>query len=200
MPVFMPASAETSELSLRHRLRDATAEAHQRVDSGFGALNLQRRADYRRFLEASASALLPLERALVDAGVARIFPDWPERSRCDAILADLADLGGTPDPLPSPAPLDFAGVLGTMYVLEGSRLGASFLIKSVSRSPDPAVAEATAYLGHGEGRRLWPTFLAQLEVHATSLRDEAGALDAARQAFDWFERAAARTQRTGALA
>jgi len=196
----MPASAETSVSSLRQKLRDATAKAHKRVDAGFAALNLQLRADYQGFLEARAAALLPLELALDDAGVVRIFPDWAERSRRSAILADLADLGGRLDPLPPPEPFDFAGVLGTMYVLEGSRLGAGFLVRTVTQSPDPIVAGAIAYLGHGNGRRLWPSFLAQLEVQAASLRDEATAVSAARQAFDWFERAAARTTRTKALA
>src|ERR1700760_4651202 len=38
----MPASAESPALSLRHRLRNATTDAHKRVDSGFGGLNLRR--------------------------------------------------------------------------------------------------------------------------------------------------------------
>ncbi|MFK4538625.1 heme oxygenase [Bradyrhizobium ottawaense] len=65
---------------LRERLRDATADAHREVDAQLSSFDLTVLAGYRRFLQASAGALLPLEAALVAAGVARIFPDWPERS------------------------------------------------------------------------------------------------------------------------
>jgi len=186
--------------SLRHRLRTSTAEAHARLDRDASGYDLQRLAGYRRFLEISAAALLPLEAALVDAGVARIFPDWPARSRRHAILDDLADLDGEFDPLPPPGPLDLGGVLGTMYVLEGSRLGARLLLNTVEESADPEIVVATAYLRHGAGQGLWPSFLAALEDHAASLRDYSSAVSAAVRAFELFERAAARRPREKVLA
>ena len=178
---------------LRQRLRAATAEAHKRIDRRFGAYNLAHAADYRRFLEASAAALLPLEAALITAGVSRVFPDWPLRSRRTAILDDLDALDGELRLLPAPPSLDFGGVLGTMYVLEGSRLGAKLLVKTVQRSSDPKVAAATAYLRHGDEERLWPSFLAALERHAAVLSDDTSAVNGAMQAFELFERAAAAT-------
>lgn len=179
--------------SFRHRLRHATAEAHARLDAQLGELDLRDRDDYRRFLEANAAALLPLEDALVASRVADYFPDWEQRSRRTAILDDLARVGGAADPLPAPTPpLDAAGVLGTMYVLEGSRLGAKVLLRDVERSPDPIVAEATDYLRHGSEERLWQSFLAQLERHGAALPNETAAADGAARAFDLFARATAR--------
>jgi heme oxygenase len=169
---------------LRHRLRSATADAHARLDAALGAFDLHSRAGYRAFLEANAAALLPLESALGVAGVQRMFPDWEQRMRSGAILADLAGVGGVARPLMAPR-LDFAGVLGTMYVLEGSRLGAKLLVKIVGQSRDPGVSNATAYLRHGTGQ-LWPSFLVMLERHAAALPDDAGAVAAALRAFALF--------------
>jgi hypothetical protein len=136
--------------------------------------------------------------ALIEAGVQRIFSDWTLRSRRRAILHDLACVGGVARPLAVPRPLDFDGVLGTMYVLEGSRLGAQVLLQAVAGSSDAAVTAATAYLRHGAGRHLWQSFLALLERHAEILRHETGAVNAARRAFDLFVDAIARTSRPSA--
>jgi heme oxygenase len=173
---------------LRHRLRDATTDAHARLDAALGAFDLHSLAGYRALLEAIAAALLPLEAALVAAGVRRSFPDWEQRARSGAILADLTCLDGVARPLAVPQ-LDFAGVLGTMYVLEGSRLGARVLLKTVAQSPDPVASTATAYLRHGSGQ-LWPSFLVMLERHAAAVHDDAGAIEAALCAFDLFAAAA----------
>ena len=177
---------------LRHRLKEATAAAHHDLDAQFAAFDLTACKGYRRFLEASAAALLPLEAALERAGVARLFLDWPERSRRDAITADLARLGGTVRPTDEVAPLSRNAVLGTMYVLEGSRLGARYLLRTIAASADPLIAEARAYLGHGAGRPFWPSFLSRLECEPMTEDDEAEAIAGARQAFAVFASAAAR--------
>lgn len=190
-----PQPVQTSPLAtpagLRERLRDATAESHGRLDARLAALDLTTLPGYRRFLEINAAALLPLESALGEAGVAEAFPDWPDRTRSRAILEDLAIVGGDLLPLRPPGPLDFGAMLGTIYVLEGSRLGAQHLVRIAERSPEPRVTEATTYLRHGAGHRLWRSFLATLGHHAAALRDDTAAIAGARRAFALFERAAA---------
>jgi heme oxygenase len=175
---------------LRERLRDATSAAHRALDGQLCAFDLTVLSGYRRFLQASAGALLPLEAALIEAGVARMFPDWPERSRSAAIAADLGRLGSAAQSMVSISPLTRSGVLGTMYVLEGSRLGAKFLLRTVADAADPRLGAATAYLGHGAGRRLWQSFLTRLAGADACDQDEA--IASARMAFAAFERAADR--------
>lgn len=182
---------------LRLCLRSVTAAAHNRLDARFRSLDLTGLAGYRQFLEANAAALLPLETALAHARVGRIVPDWAARSRQAAILDDLARTGGKMEPLPLPGPLDFGGVLGTMYVLESSRLGATALLNLVQRSNEPAVLCATAYLRHGAGHDFWQSFLTALESHPATLH-EPSAIDGAIRAFEMFERAAARALRPAA--
>jgi len=181
-------------LGIRTRLRQATAETHAQLDEQFGKFDLRRRSDYRGFLEASAAALLPLEDAVVQAGVEHIFPDWAVRSRRQAVLEDIARIGGVVHPLAAPAKLNFGQVLGTMYVLEGSRLGAQILLKRVSQSTDPMVRATTGYLGHGTGQHLWRSFLVMLERHGATLKrtlsSEKDVINGAHQAFAMFAQAA----------
>lgn len=175
---------------LRSILRDATAAEHARLDARLGELDLCTVDGYRRFLEINAAALLPLERSLVRAGVRDVLPDWDHRARSEAIRRDLAGLGSSPSPLDSPELADRFAVLGTLYVLEGSRLGAAYLLKAVRRCSDPVISGHTAFLGHGAGRPLWPSFLAVLENHSDDLVDEAAIIVPARRAFAMFEQAA----------
>jgi heme oxygenase len=175
---------------LRERLRDATSAAHRELDAQLSSFDLTVLSGYRRFLQASAGALLPLEAALVEAGVSRMFPDWPQRARSAAIAADLGRLGATIPRSVSVPRLTRSGVLGTMYVLEGSRLGAKFLLKTVADAADPDLLDATAYLSHGLGLRLWQSFLRKLAGEEACDEDEA--IEAACAAFAAFERAADR--------
>jgi len=175
---------------LREKLRQATTAAHRSLDAEFSDFDLTSLRGYRRFLEASAAALLPLESALEQAGVAHVFPDWPERSRSRAIKADLDRLDGVARPLCGAGPLNRNSVLGVMYVLEGSRLGAKFLLRSIAGNP--LLERATRYLGHGAGKPLWRNFLLRLESEPVASDDEAEITRGAHHAFAMFAEAAAR--------
>ena len=175
---------------LRSILRDATAADHAQLDATLGALDLCTVAGYRRFLEINATALLPLERSLELAGVRAMLPDWDDRARTAAILTDLARLGGRPGRLDAPELTDRSAMLGTLYVLEGSRLGAAYLLRTVRQCGDPLVSGNTAFLGHGVGRQFWPQYLAVLECQADELAED-DLVRSARSAFDLFAHAAA---------
>jgi heme oxygenase len=179
--------------TLRDKLKQATASAHRSLDARLTGFDLTHIIGYRRFLEANAAALLPLEAALEDANVSSIFPDWSQRSRRAAILSDLDALDGAAHSLCEVAPLGRNAVLGAMYVLEGSRLGATYLMRAIAAGCAPQIAPATRYLGHGAGLRLWPTFLQRLEGEPATPRDEADIIAGAHLAFAMFTEAAALT-------
>jgi len=175
---------------LRSILRDATAADHAQLDATLGSHDLCAVAGYRRFLEINATALLPLEQSLERAGVRAMLPDWADRARTDSILTDLVRLGGKPGRLNAPEPTGRSAILGTLYVLEGSRLGAAYLLRTVRQCSDPLVSGNTAFLGHGAGRHFWPEYLAALECHADELAED-DLVRSARAAFDLFAHAAA---------
>jgi heme oxygenase len=191
-PVFVDQPHASNKIGIRDRLKAATSAAHHALDEQLSALDLTATAHYRRFLQASAAALLPLEVALEQAGVADMMEDWPLRARSSAIISDLRRLGGSAAPLPLPEePLDRCGVLGTLYVLEGSRLGAAYLVRIVAGSVDPRVRAATSYLRHGSGQGLWRSFLDRLARESVSAGEERRMIQSAQQAFAMFARAAA---------
>jgi heme oxygenase (biliverdin-IX-beta and delta-forming) len=191
-PVRGSAPKSAAARGLRALLRDKTKAAHRRLDSAISVVELRSAPHYARFLEAHAEALLPLEATLAASGVRRLFPDWERRVRSPALLEDIARLGGATPPFDLLEPSDDAGMLGAMYVLEGSRLGATVLLEAVLQSPDPGIRDATAYLSHGAQERLWPSFLTALEFHGATLDDTTAAVASARQAFARYEAALSR--------
>ena len=122
-------------------LRRAAAAVHKEVDAIFSDVDLSDARGYRAFLLAQAYAHLPVEAALDTADAARVIPDWPERRRAPLLLGDLARLDAVPERGAAPSFASEAEVAGTAYVLEGSRLGAKLLSRSVpgdlAPSPTP---------------------------------------------------------------
>jgi len=177
--------------TLRSILKDATASQHAQLDDKLAAFNLQDVHGYCRFLEANAAALLPLEGALVAAGVQDTLVDWERHARTNAMLSDLQKIGGAQLKLDPPTLDSRFAVLGTLYVLEGSRLGSAYLLKHVRSGADPRILGATAYLAHGSGQHLWNDFLDVLESHAATLVNEMDIVLPARRAFELFAKAAA---------
>jgi heme oxygenase len=191
-PVSVDRPHASNRIGIRDRLKAATSAAHHALDEQLSVLDLTSTAHYRCFLQANAAALLPLEAALEQARVAEMFEDWPLRARSDAIIADLGRLNGTAVPLPPPAELlDRCAMLGTLYVLEGSRLGAAYLVRIVAASVDARVRAATQYLRHGTGQGLWRSFLARLEREPVAADDEKRIIVSAQQAFAMFAKAVA---------
>jgi len=178
-------------LTPRWILRNATAGTHARLDALVEAQSFTRRAGYESFLTASAQALSAAEHMLEASGVAALVPDWPSRRRMPALEADLAGLGvRLPAPLETPAaPYGRDAMLGALYVLEGSRLGARVLLKRAQDSADPAIAANTRYLSHGAGARLWQTFLETLEADPSLAAHPEAAVRAAEETFALFEAA-----------
>ena len=166
-------------------LRAATRGAHDRVDALFADFDLGRAGDYRRFLEAQASAFLPTEDALAEAGAERIFPGWSEMRRGHLLRADLADLGLMPLlPVPAPALASPAAIAGAAYVVEGSRMGGAMLVRRVA--PDlPRRFLSAAFPAGG-----WRAFLGRLEQVLPTDVERREAIAAACATFALFARLA----------
>lgn len=115
-------------LSAVAALREATGSDHDAVDAAFGGFDLKTRAGYAAFLIAHARALPAVEEALA------AIPAFPApRPRTDLLAVDLAALGEPmPDPLPFALTDHGAAAWGTLYVIEGSRLGGIMLARSVA--------------------------------------------------------------------
>lgn len=170
---------------VRHSLRAATAQAHERLDACARRVNLADRESYGRFLQAQSGPVVALEAALQDFGAARLLPDWPLRRRTAALRHDLEFLRLHPK---SPAGIRLtsaAQAFGTLYVLEGSRLGARVLLQQILAAA-PELKPATRFLSHGSDQRLWTTFVQNLETKV-GVNDFPECIQGARYAFALFE-------------
>lgn len=190
-------------LSLHELLKNETRDLHLRAERAFARFELSQAEGYGEFLQAQAAALLPLEAALDRQHAASLLDDWSERRRGDALCADLAALGLAAPPLqPEPRFASAEQVLGALYVLEGSKLGARYLLARVVgpglARGDSRIARAVAFLSFDTDPAragMWPAFLARLDTILPGSAGAADALSGAQTAFAFFERAATRFEK-----
>jgi heme oxygenase len=175
--------------SIRDIVSEATQTSHRRLDVALSWLDLGKPRYYAGFLRGQAEALFPIEAALERGGIETHIPDWQYRLRTPALEHDLAVMDVACDPLPVPKFETTAEMLGAVYVLEASRMGARVILARLARDPESSSLAATAYLRHGFGKRCWPTFLTLLENHPVARTDTAGVIDGAQIAFGMFESA-----------
>lgn len=174
-------------MTLRSHLRATTAPQHARVDTAFSAFQLGQPDGYRAFLLAHAEVLLPLEIALEQSGIEAMLEDWPQRSRRQALLEDLAEIGAlAPVAPPILAPLSPSACWGVAYVIEGSRLGGRVLARRVA---DANPCAPLRYLSHRSTTPLWPSFLERLEQQE-AVADWSQMLAGANDTFERFLAAA----------
>lgn len=175
-------------MNVRAALKNATHDAHERVDAAF-AQDLATRDGYGRFLTAQAAALIAVENALEQAGSAELVEEWAIHRRSALLVADLHALGlPVPTPLAAPAYPDEATLAGGLYVLEGSRMGSAVLRRSV---PDSL---PTAFLSAKQSTGRWPRFVASLDPLLYSTQRLDAAVEGASQTFACFEQAANRVR------
>lgn len=173
-------------LPRRHELKTRTAEAHQALDDMIGAFDGAEA--YARYLCGMARFRLPIEAWLKDQPMPAGLEDWNPGLYGEEILADLDDLeiDGPLAPLPF-LPPSGDGLIGLLYVLEGSALGARLLAKR---------AEAIGYAEDFGARHLFHQARNLLNWRAFSDRmekvwvyDEQAAVAWANTAFDYARNA-----------
>jgi len=186
---------------LRTRLREATAQIHERLHGhpglGAAASGAIGRDDYRSLLARLWGFHKAFETALDEA--ARRLPvdiDMADRARAPMLAADLATLGlDGPAILQLPCceqmfqPRSEAAFMGALYVVEGSTLGGVHIARALSGLfPETDQAGRTFFLGYGERHSLmWRGFLQRLDTFAGDATHEAEAIKGAVETFDDFE-------------
>jgi heme oxygenase len=170
--------------SVRQVLREATAVCHRRVDDAFAGFDLSDTDSYGAFLAAHARVLPSAEEAIGRTLWVGFAPRMP------LLLTDLAELRLHPPASLPLRPMGLSARWGTLYVLEGSRLGGSMLAGRVK------AGMPVHYLSAGHACGSWQAFQAALESAATELGVNRtawleGAVEAAAALFRLFEQAAA---------
>lgn len=187
----MTASSQLSHPLRSQRLNQITHEPHSHLD------NLVKSHDpfasperFSHFVAAQYLFQRDLEKLYNDPQLIKLVPDLPQRCRVEQAVLDLADLQRA---LPEGDDAIRNKVMGTgealawLFVSEGSKLGAAFLLK---RMPALGLSETfgARHLGEPEGGRAqgWKAFTAVLDSVELDTEQERLAEVAAIAAFERF--------------
>jgi heme oxygenase len=172
------------------RLNLATHAPHEHLDKAVKAhAPFETLGSYSRFLVAQYLFQAELKALYNDPELVAIIPDLPGRCRAEQALADLADLD-IDIPLPVPGALvapSRAQAFGWLFVSEGSKLGAAFLIKRAV-ALDLSAEFGARHLGEPAGGRAegWKRFIRTLDSLPFTDEEEVQVEQAAVDAFERF--------------
>ena len=175
------------ERSRRAQLRESTSQAHASLDRMVGSFDSL--DAYRQYLRGISTFREAVERKLVSTVWPQQCDGWQAELFSNLIADDLRDLNVKPQ-LPVDAPdLEESPevLLGMLYVLEGSALGARVLYKRAQQLGFDADFGARHLAVQSRRSDRWPAFLAVLE-NADSIDMERVA-NASRATFQTAEQA-----------
>jgi heme oxygenase len=180
-----------TEESRTKRLKNATHDAHERLDKRIMQLDpFADRNHYGRFLKMQYGFHRDLDALFFNEKLDQLLPDLAGRRRLGLIEQDLADLGisipavETDPRFEKGADVPLGEALGWIYVIEGSNLGAAFLLKYAAKLGLDENSGARHLAGAPEGRGLhWRTFTAALDSVYLTEEDERQAIAGAEAAF-----------------
>ena len=187
----MTAPESAARPALRsQRLNQITNEPHQKLDALVKAHKpFEEVANFARFVVAQYLFQSELKALYTDPALKEIVPDLPERCRAEQAKADLADLN-TEVPAPVAGAVNSpskAEALGWIFVSEGSKLGAAFLIK---RAVGLGLSDTfgARHLGEPAGGRAegWKSFIRTLDGLELTAEEEADLDKGAVAAFERF--------------
>ncbi|KAB2765864.1 biliverdin-producing heme oxygenase [Brucella anthropi] len=181
-------------LQRRWDLKAATAPYHERIDrlDSFYGMFISLDA-YRKYLEATWRSRVALETLLDVSDLRRVFSDWDNHKIQSELQMDYADLSDGEEPKKSElqfdagAPVDLPSAIGTLYVLEGSALGATVLIHK-ARLLGLGAGYGARHLAKQVGNLAgWKKTVALLQTMSLDKKDEERCFKAAIDSFRTFE-------------
>lgn len=191
MPLTASSLARPSARPLRsQRLNQAIRSPHEALDRQvMGYAPFDSLAGFGRFVVAQYGFQAELAPLYNDPRLTACLPELAARCRARHALADLADLGmEVPAPLPgAPLGLSFAESLGWLFVSEGSKLGAAFLIKR-AEALGLSANNGARHLAEPPGGRAagWKAFTQALDGLTLTEHEERLAEVGALAAFERF--------------
>ncbi|SER13990.1 heme oxygenase [Pseudomonas sp. NFACC02] len=149
------------------RLNQITHAPHEQLDKAVKAnAPFETLPRYTRFLSAQYLFQQELKALYTDPQLIELIPDLPERCRAEQAKTDLNDLES---PIPGPVAgsvnnPSLAEALGWLFVSEGSKLGAAFLIKRAA-ALNLSETFGARHLGEPAGGRAegWKRFIRILD-------------------------------------
>lgn len=189
MTIGAASEASSPSKTRAEALRDGTHSLHETLDGSImKARPFDSTENYARFVKMQHALHRDASPLYAQADLAALIPNLAALSRFDAVTQDAADLGVTLDTYQD-APKTAANVslaegLGWLYVIEGSNLGAAFLLKAAKKL-GLSETNGARHLGEApEGRAThWRAFKDALNAAALAPEDEDRVIAGANAAF-----------------
>ncbi|CAI3949747.1 Heme oxygenase (HemO) (PDB:1J77) [Commensalibacter communis] len=176
--------SELQEPLLTSTLRNRTKSVHGKLDEHLMGLGLfSDKEKYKQFLTIQYYIHLDADHLYSNSQLAAMIPNLKLRNRFNKLKEDMADLNvPTPAPIHTPVITNTSSAIGTLYVVEGSKLGAKYLLHSVGTIGLSDQYGARHLGADDEGRGVsWRSFQAAID---TAPIDISVAVHAAEQAFN----------------
>jgi len=175
---------------LSTNIKEATKTAHLNLEKKVieKMKAIRSNADYADFLKYFYTYFSQVEQAIAPFITAALLPDYKDRRNSSYLKNDIEELGGSVAETPAitlPKIENQLQALGALYVMEGSIMGGSIIIKMLEKG---GITKGISFFsGYGEATgQKWGMFVAIMNQQAITPEDEALAIGAANEAFTCF--------------
>jgi len=179
-------------ISRRMRLREATKALHESIDSTVSqSAFLTSPEGYIAYLRATLRVRAAIEARLDASAAAQVYAPWSRRKIGQALRQDIGDLRAelaSGDERMTPrSPLSLGAIWGTLYVLEGSAMGARLLLRQASELGFTAEFGARHLARQTACPAAWRDFVSALDEVAMTAPEEKACIEAALATFACFD-------------
>lgn len=176
---------------LSTNIKDATKTAHLNLEKKVieKLKGIRSNADYADFLSYFYAYFSVVEKAIAPFITEQLLPDYKERRNSIYLKNDIEELGGQTEevlPITPPQITSQLQALGALYVMEGSIMGGSIIIKMLEKG---GITKGISFFsGYGEATvQKWSVFVSVLNQQAANHIQEQEVITAANEAFARFE-------------
>lgn len=176
---------------LSTEIREATKEAHLSLEKQVvqRLKNIRSDADYAALLKYFYAYFSHVERAIAPFITEALLPDYAKRRNASFLKNDIEALSGSVDSLPTTTIPEIKNALqafGALYVMEGSIMGGSIIVKMLEKS---GVTKGISFFsGYGEATpQMWAAFTSVLNQHGVTEPEKATVIQAANETFSHFQ-------------
>lgn len=177
---------------LSTEIREATKEAHLSLEKEVvqRLKNIRSDADYAALLKFFYAYFNHVERGIAPFITEALLPDYAERRNSSFLKNDIEALGSSITGLPAtttPAITNHLQALGALYVMEGSIMGGSIIVKMLEKG---GITKGVSFFsGYGESTgAMWGAFTAVLNQQAVTESDKAAVIQTANETFAHFQK------------
>ncbi|WP_293787845.1 biliverdin-producing heme oxygenase [uncultured Pedobacter sp.] len=175
---------------LSTNIKEATKTAHQNLEKQvvLKLKAIRNHADYADLLKHFYAYFSHIEQTIKPYITGSVLPDYEQRRNSAYIKADILELGSDISEIPYttvPKIENTVQALGALYVLEGSIMGGSIIVKMLEKV---GVNKGVSFFsGYGEATgKMWGNFITVLNEQAKTEQEEEQAIKAANGTFEHF--------------